>query len=97
MTTMSFDEWLGAADPETPDEIYYLYYAVKRAQDDAMWSVSTHGHQMFVTGDGCEVTLLLASADARQAFLKHIEATYCEGMDIDSWYGLQKSLENPHA
>jgi len=97
MTTSNFQEWLEGADPETPDEVYYLYVAVKNEADMGMWYVLRSGNQWFVKGDSCEDTLRLASDRAKQAFLDHIERAFCEGMDIESWYGFRRNLDNPHA
>ena len=42
-------------------------------------------------------TLELLSDKAKSAFLKTIESQYCDGMDIESWYGLQVNLANPNS
>jgi hypothetical protein len=97
METTNFEEWLERPNPETPNEIYYLYEAVKNERDEAMWSVLKRDNQLFVTGDNCEHTLLLASDREKQEFLDHIERTFCEGMGIESWYGFRRNLDNPHA
>jgi hypothetical protein len=97
MTTSDFGQWLEGADPETSEEVYYLYSAIKNEHDEAMWQVSRSGGQLFVKGDSCDDTLRLASDRAKQAFLDHIERTFCEGMGIESWYGFRRNLDNPHA
>jgi hypothetical protein len=97
MTTTNFQECLDGAGPETPDEIYYLFQAIKNAGDEGMWYVSKHGNQLFVRDDNCPDTLLLASPSAKQTFLNHIERKFCGEMDMESWYGYQRNLNNPHA
>jgi hypothetical protein len=64
-----------------------LYQCVEGGRGDA-WVVSSNHHPE---------ALFLASAVARDTFLKLIRERLCGGEDVDSWYGFQRNISNDHS
>lgn len=63
------------------------YQCVEGGRGDA-WVVSSNHHPE---------ALFLASAVARDTFLKLIRERLCGGEDVDSWYGFQRNISNDHS
>jgi len=86
------------ADPDSADEIFTLYTAVRDQENDGIWEVAENNGMIFVKAGHVEDTLLIASEEAKNAFLYTMTQKYChEFDDIDSWYGWKKNMENPNA
>lgn len=43
--------------------------------------------------EGFDEKLMLLSEKAREAYLRHIEAAHCNGMDIEVWYYIEREKE----
>ncbi len=98
MGTTNFDSWLDMADPDTTEEIYGLYEAVSSEEGDGIWEVSKQGTRIIVQVGHVEEALIIASDDAKNAFLKLISERYMDGdNDAESWYGFQRNMDNPKA
>lgn len=102
MTTTNFDDWLDAnLDDADYDDVWNLYHSVCECSEETPNSeygiyktvYNMQQAKYFVTNTCGEGTLMLASDKARDAFLKKVEGTYCEEMDIESWYGFNKAIE----
>jgi len=98
MNTTDFDEWLGEAAPEGHEEVYSLYKTVSTGEGWGSYSTTTRGQQRFVIGPGGQV-LVLASAKAVKAFLAKIEDEYKDDkeLDMESWYGLQRTMASDNS
>lgn len=107
MTTTDFEIWLNSIEPNI-HEVYNLYQAVKErdlntfnprdniSSDHTPFSIikGKEEGKYFIRCSYFDDTLMLASEKAVKAFLNLLESTYCQGMDIESWYGYQCALEN---
>ena len=95
-TITDFDAWLDEADPEGYEEVHALYRAIvdcdefglyqcKSSQDETKW---------FVKAGGAGDTLMLASVEAKNAFLKRIDSKYVDSeLDMESWYHFNRNME----
>lgn len=95
-TITDFIDWLDGAEPEGHEEVYSLYRSVK---DCDSWGVyetvkaTGGGDRWMVSADNSEDSLLLASEKAKEAFLEHIENTYCDGdLEMESWYMFKHAM-----
>lgn len=97
-TIKDFKAWLDEVSLDGYEEVYSLYSSVKNVEKWMSYTTKVRpcktGNQYFVEADGCDDTLLLASEEAKKAFLKFLEDTYCdEGMDMESWYGYNYMMQ----
>jgi uncharacterized protein (DUF4415 family) len=95
-TSSHFNDWLDAADPEGAQEVYDLYQAVEDETSEGIWEIE-QAHDGLILKAGHVENSLTIPFDQKEDFLSLIENTYCRGMAIESWYGVQRNLENPHA
>lgn len=95
-STTDFEVWLEENEPDGYEEIYALYRSVEEREANGNWDVTTNGEKTFVTGSTS--TLQLLSEKARLAFLKQVELLKTDPeMDMDSWYGFERSMADPKA
>lgn len=83
MTTTNFNEWLTECSLEDSDEVHSIYHAVLD-NDGSNWGgyyVKNKGVQTFVYSDSHDTVLLLASENARTAFLDFLDSHYECGVD----------------
>ncbi len=87
-----FKEWFEGGDYNF-EEVYNLYQSVSRVEEWGLFATTSRETktetQFFVKNNYSDEQLLLASEKARVAFLRYIEDSKCEGLDIESWYGFQ--------
>lgn len=95
MAITDFDLWLDNVDLSDFNDVYSLYHSVSGIEDWGSFRTERgRGSQnLLVHSYDCDESLLLASDKARDAFLKKIEDKYCEGMDIESYYGYHHAME----
>lgn len=94
MTTTNFDDWLDTTDLSDFNDVYSLYQSVAGVEEfGAYTTISIQEDKFLVEAIDSNEKLLLASDKARNAFLKHIEQNYCEGMDIEGYYGYHHAME----
>lgn len=94
-TITDFSAWLDQADLDDHEEVYALYKAVEDVDDVGLYkcTASKDGTKWFVEASHTEDKLMLASVEARAAFLKKIENEYTNGeLDIESWYYYQSQM-----
>ncbi|MBC2592793.1 hypothetical protein H5P28_00820 [Ruficoccus amylovorans] len=96
-TITDFIAWLDGAEPEGHDEVYSLYRSVKDCK--AWGSYKTvpargNGDRWIVTADHIDsCNLLLASERAKEAFLLHLERTYCDNdLDMEGWHAFKHAM-----
>ena len=95
MATTDFEMWLDGTDLSDFNDVYALYHSVAGIEDWGSYkTVRGRGVEQFiVTAADNDESLLLASNKARDTFLKKIEDDYCEGMDIEGYYGFHHAME----
>jgi hypothetical protein len=95
--THVFEQWLSAERPDGYQEVYSLYKAVKDRSSFGIYEVKPakgRGDRWIVNSMNSDQGLLLASNDARGAFLLHLSETYCErDLDVESWYSYKHSMD----
>jgi hypothetical protein len=99
-TTTKFEDWIDAVNPDDYEEIYALYNAVKNEESEMGYKCSRKGNQLFITYsqyEGPNETLLLSGTNAKEYFLEWYEKKFCKEMDIESWYGMERAINNPNA
>lgn len=92
-TTTNYEEWMEGLDPNT-EEIHNVYNAVERCSSFGGVSVTKNENGTWMVS--CPSPLckdLILTEKSREAFLKYIRSKYCDGIDIESWYGLQLNLD----
>ena len=90
-----FNTWLEGNDLSDYNDVYSLYNSVANVEEWAGYKTikgRTEG-QYVVSSIECGEDLFLASEKARESFLKTIEEQYCEGMDIEGFYGFHHAME----
>ena len=93
----SFDDWLGAEDPDGHEEIYALYQAVSNRETFGNYEVKVKDERTFIKGSS-DSTLVLGSEKARDAFLREVEKLKDDDeMDMEGWYAYSRAMANPHA
>ena len=96
MTTTDFQEWLAVADPEGYEEVYSLYRSVKDTTSFGLYDVTKakgDDEGWIVSAKHVDEKLLLASNKAKEAFLNHIEKTYCDGeLEMEGWYAYKHGM-----
>ena len=94
--TTDFQKWLNAAEPEGHQEVYSLYRAVEDCSSFGIYDVKPakgSGGRWIVSTSHLDEGLLLASDEAREAFLLHVTRTYCDrDLDMESWYSYKHSI-----
>ncbi|MBB1385394.1 hypothetical protein H5119_07575 [Pseudoalteromonas sp. SG45-5] len=95
MTTITeFDTWLDAAGVEGHEEVYALHWAVSNREEMGMYKCDVNNGRYFITADGTDDTLMLASDKALHAFLSKVES--CFGIsdfgDIEGWYAYSRAM-----
>lgn len=92
-----FIAWLDGAEPEDHNEVYSLYRSVKDCDSWGPYTTSLAkggGERWIVSATHVDGPLLLASTKARDAFLLHLEKTYCGGdLDMEGWYAFKHAME----
>jgi hypothetical protein len=94
-TTTDFREWLDNVELEDHDEVYSLYRAVKDGTTFGIFDVKPArgaGERWIVSASHLDQSLLLASSDARQAFLVHLTKTHCDDMEMEGWYSFKRAM-----
>ena len=94
-TTTDFQEWLGNVEPEDYEEVYSLYRAVKDATSFGIFDVKPArggGERWIVTASCTDQSLLIASSDARAAFLQHLTKTHCGDLEMEGWYSYNRGM-----
>ena len=89
-TITDFKEWLGMVEPNV-EEIHNIYNAVERKSDFADVNVSQNPNRTWLVEYYAHDPLLLTDL-SRKAMLRHIEHEYCKGLDMESWYGQESTL-----
>lgn len=94
MTTQDFDTWLESTDLSDFNDVYSLYHSVSELEQWAGFSTvqAPNGAYILNSVDTGE-NLCMSTVKSRDAFLKKIEADYCDGMDIESWYSFHHAME----
>jgi hypothetical protein len=93
--TTDFNEWLDNVELEHFEDVYSLYRAVKDACPFGTFDVQPargDGPRWIVKAPSTEQGLLLASNDARAAFLKRLTATYCGDLEMEGWYSFKRGM-----
>ena len=99
-TTTDFETWVDIVDPDDFEEIYALYSAISNEENAMGYECNRKGDKLFITYNqykGPNETLLLSGVKAKEYFLVWFEKKFCDEMDIESWYGLERAKNNPHA
>ena len=88
--TTDFTEWLSGIELDDHNDIYSLYHSVEKCEEWGGFKTvpaTSAGDRWIVTYSCSDQPLLLASEKAKQAFLKHIEMTYCgDFKNIEGYY-----------
>lgn len=93
-TITNFDEWLDEACAGSPEDVYALHEAVSGETNFAQYRCEpTANDQWIVSCRGAENRLRLATATAREAFLRCLGGRYVEGgMHVGTWYAMHHAL-----
>jgi hypothetical protein len=94
-TTTDFQEWLGNVELEDYEEVYSLYRAVKDATSFGIFDVELAkggGERWIVTASSTDQSLLIASGDAKAAFLQHLTGEYYGDLDMEGWYSFKRAM-----
>lgn len=92
-TTTDYDEWMGGLQPNT-EEIHSVYNAVERCNSFGGVTMTQNENKTWLVKYPSPLGKDLILTDkSREAFLKYIISEYCNGTDIESWYGLQLNLD----
>ena len=94
-TITDFDAWLDQADPDDYEETYALYKAVEDGEAFGIYECkpSPDHSKWFVKAGHTDDTLMLASPQARAAFLRCIEERFGDGeLDMESWYHYNRNM-----
>lgn len=97
-TITDFDAWLDDVDGDH-EEVMALYDSVQNVSDMGLYKC-VEGNRVdtwVVSSNHHPEALFLASAVARDTFLKLIRERLCGGEDVDSWYGFQRNMSNDRA
>lgn len=103
MTTTDFESWLDAAAPDdNVEEVYSLYSAVSDEETNGIYEIQLSDQKIFLKVGHVPETLLIASKEAKEHFLKNLRERYMsededEDVDPESWYGFQRNMDNPKA
>ena len=95
-TITDFDAWLDQADPEGYEEVYALYRAIVDCDEVGRYqcNASQDGTKWFVKASSADDTLMLASIEAKDAFVKHVDSKYGDSeLDMESWYHFNRNME----
>jgi hypothetical protein len=92
--TTNFEEWLEQVDPNH-HEVWAIYQTVVHEESNIPFKLSKKGDTLFI--EYPEAGSLMITAKGNNTFLRILEEKYCEGMDVESWYGLECALENEKA
>ena len=96
--TTEFESWLDVADPDNAEEVYSLYFAVFHEETNGNWKIQLSNQKILLKVDDIPETLLIASKEAKELFLKILRDRYMGGDDDpDSWYGFNRNMDNPKA
>ena len=93
--TTDFQEWLANVELESHEEVYSLYRAVKDCTSFGIFDVKPakgSGERWIVTASSIDQSLLIASSDARTAFLQKLTRTYCGDLDMEGWYSFKHGM-----
>lgn len=93
-TLTEFQDWLDEIDLSDYEDVYSLYRSVNENEEFGMFKtdIAKNG-QIIVSCSIIDDKLRLCSEKAKKAFLHLLETKYCEGMDIESWYGFNHAME----
>ena len=95
--TTDFKQWLKGAEPDGYQEVCALHTAVKNCSTFGIYDVKPakgSGNRWIVAELNSNEGLLLASSEAREAFLLHLLQNYCTGFDdFESWYSFMQAKE----
>ena len=98
MATTEIESWIDAADPDGTEEVYSLYSAVSNEETNGIWDVKSSNQKIFLKVGHVPETLLIASKEAKELFLKILRDRYMGGDDDpDSWYGFNRNMDDPKA
>ena len=103
MTITDFENWLDAAAPDdSVEEVYGLYSAVSEEETNGIWEIQLSDQKIFLKVGHVPETLLIASKQAKEHFLKRLRELYMgenenENVDPESWYGFHSNMSNPKA
>lgn len=96
-TITDFSAWLSCIDLSDYNDVWSLYHTVSDLSDYSSFEIDvkkdSKGTKYFLKSVECDDTLMLASEKARQTFLSMIEASYCEGTDIEEYYAYHHYME----
>jgi hypothetical protein len=97
--TTNFDEFLDSMDFDNHEEIMELYNTAKDLEDNFMFQseLINLGPGKIVKCSYPKITLVLTTEKATEAFLREIENRYCDGLDIESWYGMQVAMASDNS
>jgi hypothetical protein len=94
MNTTNFEEWLQTIDFDSYREVYGLYTDVETISDMGIFSCKTEKETQFIVKNSLSgESLFLASEKAKNAFLRHIEQKYCDGMSMEAWFSFKNEME----
>lgn len=97
-TTTDFDAWLDDVEDDH-EEVMALYGAVQDVSEMGLYKCveGSRGNTWVVSSNHHHEDLFLASAVAKDSFLKLIRERLCGGEDVESWYGFQRNMSNNRA
>lgn len=86
-------EWLNAIQPNT-EEISGIYRAIESLTNHSGVTIrSANKGNWIVSYPNAHNNDLLLTEKSREAILKYITRHYCDGLDIETWYGMTLNLE----
>lgn len=92
-STTNFEEWFTEIDIDGHEEVFNLYQTVWNGiENDVPFSCKSNGDLSIVTCAYNPLKLVLATEKAKTAFLQAIENRFCDGVDIESWYGFEHAM-----
>lgn len=93
--TTNFNEWLDTSAIESADEAHSIQQAVLSTGENwGGYHTSKRGDQIFLHSDAHDCVLRLASEDAKEAFLKLLEALYELGLEGQRYYDKQMAKDD---
>lgn len=91
--TTNYEEWMVGLQPNT-EEIHSVYNAVESGASFGGVSVTQNENGTWLVSYPSPLGKdLILTEKSREAFLKYIIYEYCNGKDIESWYGFQVNMD----
>ena len=95
---IDFNVWLNDLDGDH-EEVMALYEAVQDARDMGLYKCikGDISGTWIVSAEHLSDEVFLKSSSEKNDFLKAIRVRFCDGEDVESWYGFERNMSNDRA